>query len=56
MKDCTGAKVDWTKFEEMLRIFNSPTSFAYHVGKDLIVNGAEIYRDVNNAIDDYHTG
>jgi len=40
----------------MISIFDSPTSFAYHVGKDLIVNGAEIYGEVNGAISDYHAG
>jgi hypothetical protein len=56
MKDCTSAKADWAKLEEMISIFNSPTSFAYHVGKDLIVNGAEIYGEVNSAVNDYKVG
>jgi len=56
MQDCTKSKEDWAKFEEMISIFNSPASFAYHVGKDLIVNGAEIYGEVNSAITDYNSG
>ena len=40
MVDCSKSKEDWAKFLEMIKIFDSPTSFAYHVGKDLIVNGA----------------
>jgi len=56
MVDCSKSKEDWTKFLEMISIFDSPASFAYHVGKDLIVNGAEIYGEVNGAISDYHAG
>lgn len=38
----------------MAAIFASPSSFAYHVGKDLIINGKQIYTEVNTAITDYH--
>lgn len=37
----------------MIAIFDSPTSFAYHVGKDLIVNGVQIYHEIDTAITDY---
>lgn len=37
--DCKNIKADWEKLEKMASIFSSPYSFAYHVGKDLIVNG-----------------
>jgi hypothetical protein len=37
----------------MAAIFSSPASFAYHVGKDLIVNGRQIYREVNDGIKQY---
>jgi hypothetical protein len=43
IKDCEGVTADWTKLEKMAEIFASPTSFAYHVGKDLIVNGVQIF-------------
>jgi hypothetical protein len=39
MKDCSHIKADWEKLEQMAVIFDSPTSFAYHVGKDLLING-----------------
>ena len=39
MSDCSHLKADWEKLAKMVAIFDSPTSFAYHVGKDLIVNG-----------------
>ena len=43
----------------MAKHFKSPWSFAYHVGKDLLVNGVAIYHDVDDAIakyeaSDYH--
>ena len=36
---CEGVKGDWEKLVKMVSIFNSPASFVYHVGKDLILNG-----------------
>merc|ERR1712216_215671 len=30
--------------------FSSPTSFAYHIGHDLIVNGVNIFNEINGAI------
>ena len=33
--------------------FASPWSFAYHVGKDLLVNGVAIYHEVDDAIAKY---
>lgn len=33
--------------------FKSPLSFAYHVGEDLVVNGINIYKEINQAITDY---
>ena len=40
----------------MAAIFQSPSSFAYHVGKDLIVNGKDIFHEVDTAIVDYKAG
>ena len=37
----------------MVAIFNSPASFVYHVGKDLILNGRQIYHDVDDSITQY---
>lgn len=55
LKDCASLKADWKRLSEMAAIFSSPSSFAYHVGKDLIINGRQIYSEVNNAITDYHS-
>jgi hypothetical protein len=37
----------------MVEIFNNPASFVYHVGKDLILNGRQIYHDVDDSITQY---
>lgn len=53
MQDCSHLKADWSRLEEMVKVFNSPTSFAYHVGKDLMVNGKDIFHEVETAVTDY---
>lgn len=53
MSDCAHIKADWQKLAEMAAIFENPTSFAYHVGKDLIINGVQIYHEVDTAVTDY---
>jgi hypothetical protein len=34
----------------MASIFASPQSFAWHVGKDLLVNGVQIYHEIDAAV------
>ena len=50
---CKGVKADWQKLEEMAAVMSNPTSFAYHVGKDLLLNGHDIYNDINAGISEY---
>jgi hypothetical protein len=56
MADCSNLKADWSKLEAMIKIFDSPTSFAYHVGKDLLVNGKDIFAEIESAVTDYESG
>jgi len=42
--------IDWAKG------FSNPWSFAYHVGKDLLVNGVQIFHEVEDAVDQYEAG
>merc|ERR1711937_1111298 len=42
------------KLLKALEALKHPVEFAYHVGKDLIVNHADIFQEVSAAIDDYH--
>ena len=37
----------------MAEVISSPKSFVYHVGKDLLINGQEIYGEINTAVTDY---
>lgn len=37
----------------MVASWTSPLSFAYHVGKDLLLNGVDIFHEIEDAIDDY---
>ena len=53
MSDCSHLKADWAKLEKMAAIFESPASFAWHVGKDLLLNGVDIYNEINASIRDY---
>lgn len=53
MKDCAHTKADWEKLESMAKIFNSPSGFAYHVGKDLMVNGKDIFAEIEDAVTQY---
>lgn len=53
MSDCSQLKADWAKLEKMAAIFSSPTAFAYHVGKDLMINGVDIFHEIEDAIQQY---
>ena len=44
------------KLEAMLESFKDPKSFAFHVGKDLLVNGVDIYHQIADAITNYRAG
>lgn len=54
MKDCSNIKADWKKLESMIAIFSSPSSFAYHVGKDLMVNGVDIFHEISDSVQAYN--
>ena len=53
--DCN-PQTDITKLNEMIAEFSSPASFAYHVKKNLMVNGINIFNEIKTAISDYKTG
>lgn len=44
------------KLTAMIASMRSPQSFAFHIGKDLIVNGKDIYHEVFTAVDDWKAG
>lgn len=55
MTDCGKLPEDVKKMADMVKAFKSPSSFAWHVGKDLLVNGVDIYHDIDNGIKDYES-
>merc|ERR1712070_483211 len=46
-------KDDASKLQKALEVLKHPKEFAYHVGKDLIVNHKNIFHEVSAAVDDY---
>jgi len=55
IKTCEGVVADWEKLEKMAEIFSNPATFIYHVGKDLIVNGKQIYREIDDSVQEFET-
>ena len=51
--DCKSIEKDVSKLIQMAAVFKSPISFAWHLGKDLIVNGVQIYHEINQSITEY---
>ena len=37
-----------------IEVLSSPKEFVFHVAKDILVNGVQIYHDVEVMITDYH--
>ena len=56
VKDCGSGVSGIENLVHMAEGFASPWSFAYHVGKDLLVNGVEIFHEVEDAVDQYEAG
>ena len=53
LKDCSIVEEDYKKILEMIKIFEHPFSLVYHVGKNLVVNGIDIFRKTHEAIEDF---
>ena len=53
ISDCKHLAADIHKLEKIVKVFSNPISFIWHVGKDLIVNGVQIYHDVEHALSSY---
>jgi len=48
--ECKAVKAELDSFVNALEQFKTPSSFAFHVGKDLLVNGKDIYAEITQAI------
>lgn len=55
---CEGAVAEITILSKKLTFviaeIQNPQSFAFHVGKDLLINGRDIYSEVNTAVVDWN--
>jgi len=54
LQNCEAVEPEFEQLIAMAEQFKSPWSFAYHVGKDLLVNGVEIYNDIDGAVTAYN--
>jgi len=51
--DCKGVVADFEKLGKMAAVFSNPWSFVYHVGADLVVNGVQIFAEVEDSVGQY---
>merc|ERR1712072_206196 len=51
LKDCKSTWGEIGEFVNAIESFSNPASFALHVGKNILVNGVDIYGDITTAID-----
>ena len=50
LKQCGLATKHILSIGGMALAFSNPVSFAFHIGKDLIVNGVQIYKEMNDSV------
>merc|ERR1711871_1490711 len=48
--DCKAAYGEIQSFVKAFEQFSNPGTFAFHVGKDLLVNGKDIYQEITQAV------
>jgi len=56
LEDCKSVTTLWSTITNWAHTFTNPISFAYHVGKDVLVNGSSIYNDIEGAISSWEAG
>merc|ERR1719401_1585793 len=49
-KACQATEDQLQKIMASLEIIEHPKQFAYHVGQDLMINGVDIYKNVNDSV------
>ena len=50
ISECKSVVKNIEDLAKMAHAFSNPISLAYHVGKDLIINGKDIYKHINDSI------
>ena len=53
VKDCKGVEGDFEKLTKMAAYFSNPESIVIHIGKDLVIHGHDIYKEIKGAISAY---
>lgn len=53
LKDCHQVEADFGKIIKMAEIFEHPISLVFHAGKNLVVNGVDIFMKTKESITDY---
>jgi hypothetical protein len=53
MTQCKCSIDEVKRLIQMVKNFKSPISFAYHVGKDILVNGVQIFHEIEDAVTSY---
>lgn len=56
MQDCSSINDDFSKVVKMAEVFASPLSLIYTVGKNLYLNGIDIFEKIMNAMVAYEEG
>lgn len=51
IEDCGAALNDITHIKTAIAEIHSPWTFAFHVGKDILVNGVDIYKQIQDMIE-----
>jgi len=54
LKACKAVESDVEEIVNAFKQMTSPSAFAFHVGKDIVVNHEDIYHEIMTAISDYH--
>jgi hypothetical protein len=54
--DCKVSAEDAKKLTEMAKNFKSPWSFIFHMGKNILLDGVDIYNEIESALDYYDKG
>jgi len=56
LEDCKSVTTLWSTINNWAHTFTNPISFAYHVGSDILINGSDIYNDIEGAISTWENG
>ena len=54
LSDCEATVSDLEKLSALAALLTNPVSLVYHIGKDLIVNGHDIYHEIEDSVTQYH--